>query len=139
MDKQVVPQEVLDSANVACISLLPQRSRALYEKTYDEFIKWCTDKGVTQYTEVVLLAYFSDIVGRGLIASLWPKYSMLRATLNLNHNIDISKFNKLIMFIKRHKEGYMPKKSKILEKEQIQKFIAEAPDSLYLMTKVNNN
>ncbi|KAK4882152.1 hypothetical protein RN001_005471 [Aquatica leii] len=70
-------------------------------------------KQIPRYSESVLLAYFSEIAQKGLIASLWPKYSMLKATLNLKENIDISKFSKLIMFIKRQKEGYTPKKSKI--------------------------
>ncbi|XP_074027263.1 uncharacterized protein [Leptinotarsa decemlineata] len=33
-------------------------------------------------------------------------------------------------------EGYVPKKSRVLEKEQILKFIQEAPDEKFLLTKV---
>ncbi|KAK4882707.1 hypothetical protein RN001_006026 [Aquatica leii] len=49
---------------------------------------------------------------------------------------DISKFSKLIMFIKRQKEGYTPKKSKVLEKQQIQQFLAEASNDIYLRAKI---
>lgn len=94
-------------------------------------------KKITRYSEPVLLAYFSIIAQKGLIASLWPKYSMLKSTLNLKNNVDISKFNKLIMFIKKQKVGYVAKKSKVLEKEHIQKFISDAPTDKFLMTKVN--
>lgn len=138
-DIALTPPEVASVANVASLSLLPEKSRNLYEKTYSEFISWCNEKRITRYSESVLLAYFSNIVDRGLIASLWPKYSMLRSTLILKKDIDISKFNKLIMFIKRQRVGYVPKKSKVFEKEHVQKFISDAPDELFLMTKVSNN
>jgi hypothetical protein len=111
--------------------------RELYEKTYNEFETWCTEQQITNYTEPVFLAYFLNIAQRGLIASLWPKFSMLKSTLYVKKNIDIGKFNKLIMYIKRQTEGHVPKKSKVLEKEQVQKFILDAPNNLFLMTKVS--
>lgn len=132
-----LPAAVLASANNVCSSLLPTKSRDLYEKTYNEFDTWCTEQHITNYTEPVFLAYFLNIAQRGLIASLWPKFSMLKSTLYVKKNIDIGKFNKLIMYIKRQTEGHVPKKSKVLEKEQVQKFILDAPNNLFLMTKVS--
>jgi hypothetical protein len=132
-----LPAAVMASANDACSSLLPAKSRELYEKTYNEFETWCTEQQITNYTEPVFLAYFLNIAQRGLIASLWPKFSMLKSTLYVKKNIDIGKFNKLIMNIKRQTEGHVPKKSKVLEKEQVQKFILDAPNNLFLMTKVS--
>lgn len=41
------------------------------------------------------------------------------------------------MYIKRQSEGHVPKKSKILEKGQVQQFIIEAPNDVFLMAKVN--
>ncbi|KAJ8978333.1 hypothetical protein NQ317_011184 [Molorchus minor] len=46
--------------------------------------------------------------------------------LNVENNQDI----------KRKGEGYRPKKSKIFTRQNIDKFIAEAPDDKYLMFKV---
>lgn len=134
--ENLTPPEIAETANVVSLSLLPAISKRLYEKTYAEFMSWCDEKRVTRFSESVLLAYFSNIAERGLIASLWPKYSMLKSTLNLKDGIDISKFSKLIMFIKRQKVGYVPKKSKVLEKEHVHKFISDAPNNLFLMTKV---
>jgi hypothetical protein len=132
-----LPAAVVASANNVYSSLLPTKSRHLYEKTYKEFDTWCIEQNITDYTEPVLLAYFLNIVQKGLIASLWPKYSMLKSTLYIKKNIDIGKFNKLIMYIKRQTEGHIPKKSKVLEKEQVLKFILDAPNNLFLMTKVS--
>lgn len=134
--EDLTPPEIAQTANVVSLSLLPVKSRNLYEKTYAEFMSWCDEKRVAHVSESVLLAYFSHIAERGFIASLWPKYSMLKSTLNLKKSIDISKFPKLIMFIKRQKVGYVPKKSKVLEKDHVHRFISDAPNNLFLMTKV---
>jgi hypothetical protein len=40
--------------------------------------------------------------------------------------------------MKRQSAGYQCKKSKVFSKDQIYKFINEAPDETYLMMKVNN-
>ncbi|KAK4876477.1 hypothetical protein RN001_012899 [Aquatica leii] len=63
-------------------------------------------------------------------------HSMLRCSLNLHQNIDISKFNKLHALLKQALVGYVPKKSKILEEDNINKFINEADNELYLAMKV---
>lgn len=51
-------------------------------------------------------------------------------------NIDISQYHRLISFLKVKSKGYVPKKSKVLEGEQILKFIKKAPDDIYLVHKV---
>ncbi|KAJ8983598.1 hypothetical protein NQ317_004235 [Molorchus minor] len=51
-------------------------------------------------------------------------------------NIDISKFPKLIAFLKRTGDGYQAKKSKILAKSEIDRFLSSADDKEFLMIKV---
>jgi len=51
-------------------------------------------------------------------------------------DIDISKFSKVIAFLKRHSEGYIPEKSSIFTRKEIQRFFASAPDESYLLHKV---
>jgi hypothetical protein len=63
---------------------------------------------------------------------------MLKVNLIVKNNVDISKFCKLIGFLKRSSNGYRPKKSNILTREQMDRFISEAPDNdYYLMIKVS--
>lgn len=133
----LTPPDVAEMAKAATLTLLPEKSRHLYDKTYAEFMSWCEEKNVFNYSETVLLAYFKSVAEKGYLASLWPKYSMLKATLNVKRNIDISRYHKLVMFIKGQKVGYIPKKSKVLEKDHVKEFIANAPDSIFLMSKVN--
>lgn len=61
---------------------------------------------------------------------------MLKCTLNLNDNIDISKYMKLTSFLKQNNVGYQPKKAKVLTREQVDKFMIDASDEKYLMIKV---
>jgi hypothetical protein len=93
-------------------------------------------KKTTQYTEDVCLAYFFE-KSNYKSSSLWSFYSMLRSTLLVRNGIDISKYLKLQAYLKRQCDTYKPKKSKVLSKSEIDKFITEAPDDTYLMIKVN--
>lgn len=44
----------------ATANLLLQKSGIRYEKEYDTFPKWCSDKNVCDLDEDVLIAYFVD-------------------------------------------------------------------------------
>jgi hypothetical protein len=61
---------------------------------------------------------------------------MLKAELNINHNIRLGKYTKLLAFLKRKNAGYKPKKTKILSKQQVDNFLHNAPNEKYLATKV---
>lgn len=124
-------------ANNATRNLLPQKSAKLYDKQYKRFMSWCEEHSVQNYTENVLLGYFSERATTYNSASLWSLYSMIKSTLVIRNNVDISKFPKLIAFIKSKNAGYKPKKSNIFTREEINKFLLEAPDHTYLMWKVS--
>lgn len=134
-----LPAEIEVAAENAVRNLLPTKSRLLYEKAYNEFLKWCEEKQVKEYSEKVLLAYFSEKSSTYKPSTLWSHYSMIRTSLSINKNININTFPKLIAFLKRTTDGFKPKKSKVLSRENIIKFIREAPDKDYLMIKVEIN
>ncbi|KAJ8983594.1 hypothetical protein NQ317_004231 [Molorchus minor] len=69
-------------------------------------------------------------------STLWTQYSMVKSCLIIYDNIDISKFPKLIVFLKRTGDGYQAKKSKILTKSEIDRFLSSADDKEFLMIKV---
>lgn len=129
--------DIEESANIACLSLLPEKSRKRYEATYQYFKKWCQTKTATAVSETVLLAYFHE---KSAVlkspSSLWCEYSMLKSTLFIEENIDISKYPKLRAFLKRRNDGYKPKKSNVFDREDVNSFLFEAPDDIYLMMKV---
>lgn len=130
------PPEVRNIANSAIDGLLPTKSRPKYEKAYQDFCKWCEENNVTNITENVVLAYFKIMSETKKASTMWSSYSMLRTCLSLQKDIDISKHLKLLAFLKRISEDYTPKKSKILEFDDVIKFINDGSDNTYLAMKV---
>ncbi|KAJ8975417.1 hypothetical protein NQ317_012593 [Molorchus minor] len=94
-------EEIVEAANIAISNLLPTKSRSLYDIAYNRFKKWCAGKNVQVYSENVLLAYFSENAKNYKSSTLWAQYSMVKSCLIIYDNIDISKFPKLIAFLKK--------------------------------------
>lgn len=134
---QSTPPELREIALSIGDKLLPQKSKEAYRKEYKTFLNWCSQKNVEIVTENVMIAYF-EIMGQSKKSStVWRSYSILRTMLNIEQNTDISKFNKLIILLKRLSQGYVPKKSRILQFSDIQRFINESLDEKYLAIKVS--
>ncbi|KAJ8974162.1 hypothetical protein NQ317_013119 [Molorchus minor] len=110
-------EEIVEAANIAIRNLLPTKSRFLYDIAYNRFKKWCAEKNVQVYSENVLLAYFSENAKNYKSSTLWAQYSMVKSCLIIYDNIDISKFPKLIAFLKRTGDGYQAKKIENIDKE----------------------
>lgn len=138
-DFSCTPPEIRASAANVVINLLPEKSRLQYEKQFHQFLEWCNRKNVGNISENVLLAYFDEQSKKYKPSTLWSTYSKLKSCLNIYRNVDISKYVKLQAFLKRMSTGYEPKKSKILEESDINKFIKEADNKLYLAMKVGVN
>lgn len=117
--------------------LIPEKSREKYESVYARFEKWCSDKKLkTSVNEKVILVYFEQLSKISKPSSLWTWYSMLRTVISIKKNIDISKYVHLIAFLKSKSQGYQPKKSKMLTKQDVTRFLLEAADSSFLLVKV---
>lgn len=134
---EFTPPDLRQAADTAKQNLLPDKSKKRYENCYAIFNEWCKLKKVRTVTENVILAYFSELAQQKKPSTLWATYSMLRTTLDINEKIDISKFTKLIAFLKKKNTGYKPKKSSVFTREDIDKFLNEAPIE-YLLQKVIN-
>ena len=134
-DEDDVPQVILEKAGIVSLNLLPVKSRERYEKEYTIFQNWMSTNRVRKITEESVLVYFSDRAKALKPSSIWSKYSMLRSCINVKENIDI-KYPKVIAFLKRQSSGYKPKKSLTFDREEINRFLGEAPDEHYLHMKV---
>lgn len=99
-------------------------------------MKWRTDHSIDSFSEDVIIAYLDELSNTMTPSSLWSNFSMLKTILLANHNVDIKKYAKLLEYLKLKNKGYQPKKSNTLCKSHINKFLAEAPNEKYLMTKV---
>ena len=61
---------------------------------------------------------------------------MLKLTISVNHDIDISRFKRLIAFLKRKHERHEPKQARVFKPEEVKKFLKTADDKQYLLEKV---
>ncbi|KAJ8914693.1 hypothetical protein NQ315_017392 [Exocentrus adspersus] len=61
-------------------------------------------------TEDVLLAYMNQLSARFSPNSLWAKWSMLKSCLEIKESVQIRRFQKVIAFLKRKNERYIPRK-----------------------------
>lgn len=136
IERACTPPDILETAKATSSGLLPEKSKHLYDKVYRKFMEWRILKKASSFSENVILAYFVELNEKYKSSTMWTFYSMLRSVLLINHDIDLENYGKLRSFLKRKSEGYIAKKSKILAPEEIKKFIAEAPDEIYLLHKV---
>lgn len=132
----LTPPELVEAAKVASQKLLPAKSRKIYETAYSRFMEWKIKKTCSSFSETVLLAYFSELAQQQKPSTVWSNYSMIKSMLQSNNNVDISKYFKLITFLKQNGKGYTPKKAAIFTSAQISDFLNNAPDEVYLMAKV---
>jgi hypothetical protein len=116
---------------------IPEKSKRQYEKCYSDFRDWCNKKNVETVSENVVLTYLLEKSKILKSASLWSTYSMLKLMLNIRDGIDVTKFLKLVPFLKKKSVGYQAKKSQVLTREQINLFLEKASDENYLLWKVN--
>ncbi|XP_045460633.1 uncharacterized protein LOC123688170 [Harmonia axyridis] len=132
----LTPPELIEAAQEASRKLLPAKSRKIYETAYSRFMDWKMKKKCSSFSETVLLAYFSELAQQQKPSTVWSNYSMIKSLLRSNNNVDISKYFKLITFLKQNGKGYTPKKAAIFTSTQISDFLNNAPDEVYLMAKV---
>ncbi|XP_037024962.1 uncharacterized protein LOC119066538 [Bradysia coprophila] len=117
-------------------SIVPALSKNKYQKAYDDFQKWNKLKGGTPVTQKILLKYFTDLAEKHKPTTLWAYYSMLKATLRTNDNLDITSWSQLLDFLKRKNAGYKPVKATCFTETQLETFMNEAPDTEWLDVKV---
>lgn len=124
------------AANEAMESLLPAKSKAVYEKTYKLFREWCTKKNVDEVNEKCILVYFNNKKLEKKTKHCMGNIFYVKTTINCNLNIDISNYNNLKAFLKRKSDGYCQNKAKTFSKNEIMSFLETADDNVWLHVKV---
>lgn len=135
-DIENTPPQIRKEAALYSLNLLPVISKEKYEIAYNNFMKWKKGCKTKAFSENVIMVYFEELSKTRKASTLWSIYSMLKSTINIKHGVDISKYPKLRALLKRKSEGYSARKAKTLTSDEINKFIKEAPDDKYLLTKV---
>ncbi|XP_057321217.1 uncharacterized protein LOC130671799 [Microplitis mediator] len=135
LTRQCTPPNLVAAAQKATLNLLPKKSKALYNKAYDKFLDWRKLNKTESFSETVILAYLNHLSETLSPSTLWSQFSMIKTTILLNHNVDIKNYGKVTAFLKNKSIGYKPKKAKTLTSNEVEKFLNEAPDEIYLALK----
>ena len=119
--------------------MLPKKSADRYTLVYEAYKKWQMEhkSSLSSSEECNLIVYFKDLTEKLKPSTLWSIWSMLKKTLNTRENIDINRFSNLKCLIKNNSKGYKPKKSLVFKWDDIMKFMNNAPNHIYLISKVS--
>lgn len=135
---QLTPENIRADAKNVIDNILPAKSREQYVKAYRNFIEWRNARGAKHFSESVFLAYFQYLGKTKKPSTLWSIFSMLKSTVSCNNDVKLDTYSKLIAYLKRMSDGYKPKKSKVFTVKNVEKFLNEAPDEVFLAVKVSN-
>ncbi|XP_053625143.1 uncharacterized protein LOC128683480 [Plodia interpunctella] len=124
-----------DATSVPRVTL-PALSRELYNRAYDTFISWKNEQRINNFDEYVFLTYFQNLAKTKQPSTLYNIYSMLKATVNINNDINIENYKKLTMYLRQTSKGFQSKKTKVFTIDDVDNFLREAPDKIYLCLKV---
>jgi hypothetical protein len=93
--------ELKNIAHCAVCNLIPEKSKRQYDKCYNDFKERCNKNNVKMVSENVVLAYLMGKSKTMKSSTLWSTYSMLKHTLNIWDRIGVTKFLKLVPFLKK--------------------------------------
>lgn len=101
-----IPFEVIQNAQLAALELLPVKSREKYYRVYRIFKNWQMQRGVKIVTSEIMMSYFYEMDKKNKPTTLWAYYSMLKATIRNNENIDIGKYGDVVAFLRSKAAGF---------------------------------
>lgn len=131
---------ILNLISDANEQLQPPKSREIYNNVYKKFMAWKAEHNLNnEICETYILGYLNYLSRDTKIkpSTLSSQFSMLKSTINLNHQIDIGTYFKVKAFLKNKNKGYKKKKSKVFTAAQVKRFVTEAPDEKWLCAKVS--
>ena len=118
------------SAEMIIKEIGPLSTGKRYEDRWQEFIQHQNLNEDTPPKEDHFVEYFDYLRNTKKYASstLWSIYSMLNNKVQLNFGFKLQKFPRITLLLKSYEAGYTRKKAKEFSKEEVMKFLREAPD-----------
>jgi formylmethanofuran dehydrogenase subunit A len=91
-----VPLEIQEEDKIACLNLLPIKSKDVYEKELQNSNAWKQERGVSGINEdVIRIGIFPQPPEKMCQLVDVDEVFMLKTTLKVHNNLDISKYGKL--------------------------------------------
>lgn len=134
---EATPPEKLAVVATNSDALVPETSKAAYEKAYREYVQWCQEKQIrrSEYTkEDSLFLYVVSMLEFLAPTTARSRYSMLRNQLLVHDNISINT-ERIEKLLQNKEKKYVAKKSTIFTRADIRSFCQSAPDGDFLHMK----
>jgi hypothetical protein len=93
--------ELKNITDCAVSNLIPEKSKRQYDKCYNVLKERCNKNNVKTVSENVVLVYLMEKSKTVKSSTLWSTYSMLKLTLNIRDGNGVTKFLKLVPFLKK--------------------------------------
>lgn len=120
------------------LGLLPEKSRQLYEAQWDAYVKWCQANRILREnysTDESIFNYTSSLLEKLAPTTVRSRLAMLKATIFAHDDVKpVTIKAEKLLDLKDKK--YQKKKSEVFTRDEINKFLEQAPDEEFLLAKV---
>lgn len=137
-EEPCTPPELRQLANETAGVLVPDVSKARYDKVYQRFQSWCEEKKVAKgyASENIVLAFLREMSSKYAASTLWSMFSMLKKTLRSYERLDLGEMPMAMDFLKKLDKGQARKKSAAFSRDAIEKYMREAPEPACMVIKL---
>lgn len=138
MDKEEIstPPELKRIADSVKMQAVPMKSKDVYLRHYLEYREFLKNHKTESISENTLLAYLQHLLETKSVTSCWTIYSCLKKMIRVNDGIDISRWPLLTDVLKTKSATHKKKKAHVFKKEEIDRFLKDAPDDQFLEDKL---
>ncbi|HEY0749590.1 MAG TPA: tyrosine-type recombinase/integrase [Chitinophagaceae bacterium] len=132
----LTPPELRRIAESVRLESVPMKSREIYLKHYLDFRKYLKDHNTETISENTLLAYMRHLLETKIVSTCWTIYSCLKKMIRVNDGINISQWPMVTDVLKTKAATHLKKKAKIFKREEVDRFLKDAPNDQYLEDKL---
>lgn len=135
-NEPLTPPELRLIADSVKHQAVPAKSKEIYMRTYLRFREYLKEHNTDIISENTVLAYMKHLLETKSVTSCWTDYSCLKKMIRVNDGVDISKWPMITEVLKQKSATHKKKKAKVFQREEIAKFLKEAPDEEFLEDKL---
>jgi len=135
-DETLTPPELKRIAATVKLQAVPKKSKEIYLKHYLEFREYLKEHKTESISENTLLAYLQHLLETRSVSTCWTIYSCLKKMIRINDGLDISRWPMLTDVLKTKSATHQKKKAKVFTREEIDRFLKDAPNDQFLEDKL---
>lgn len=114
-------------------ALFDFKSLAVYQKWLDKYVSWFLKSSFDSHCSNAVLDFLVSLETDYAASSMWQCFSCLSKWFLVCLNIDLDENLLIKDFMKKCSKIHLPKKSPTFSKEDVDKFLAEAPEDFLVV------